>query len=82
MTVFEFVGWIGSALFIISYLLLSIQRMDANKVPYQLMNVLGGLCLVICAYGSQDGPNFFTNLVWMGIGIYAIVVILRRRNKP
>lgn len=78
---FEIIGWIGSALFIVSYFLLSIDKLKADRIPYQLMNVLGGLCLVISAYDSEDRPNMFTNLVWMFIGLYAIVVIVRLKKN-
>ncbi|MDY7395146.1 hypothetical protein UMM65_07820 [Aureibaculum sp. 2210JD6-5] len=81
MNIFEIIGWIGSALFIISYFLLSIKKLKADKISYQLMNVLGGLCLVISAYSTKDRPNLFTNLVWMFIGVFAIVQIVRSRVK-
>lgn len=45
------------------------------------MNVLGGICLVISAYESNDNPNLFTNLIWMLIGLAMIFVILKKRRK-
>lgn len=81
MSIFEIIGWIGSAFFIISYFLLSIDVLKANKIPYQLMNVMGGLCLVVSAYSTKDRPNLFTNLVWIGIGIFAVVQIVRSGMK-
>ena len=81
MTIFECIGWVGSVLFIVSYFLLSIKKLNANKVPYQLMNVLGGLCLVVSAYSTQDRPNMFTNFVWIIIGLYAIFSIVRGKFK-
>tara|TARA_R110002049_G_scaffold191039_1_gene359944 strand:+ start:727 stop:876 length:150 start_codon:yes stop_codon:yes gene_type:complete len=44
------------------------------------MNVAGGLCLVVCAYDTQDRPNLFTNLVWMFIGVYALIKIQKRKG--
>ena len=81
MAVYEIIGWIGSFTFIISYLLLSTEKLEANKLPYQLMNVIGGICLVISAYGSHDKPNLFTNLVWVCIGLYAIISIVRKSKS-
>lgn len=80
MNLFEIIGWTGSALFIISYFLLSIDRLNARSMVYQLMNVTGGLCLVICAFDTKDRPNLFTNLIWMFIGVYAIVKILKKKR--
>jgi lipid-A-disaccharide synthase-like uncharacterized protein len=81
MTISEIIGWIGSALFIIPYFLLSINKLDAKKMPYQLMNILGGLCLVVISYDTNDKPNLFTNLIWIVIGFYAIVMMARRKKK-
>ncbi|WP_425489143.1 CBU_0592 family membrane protein [Arenibacter arenosicollis] len=80
MNIFEIIGWTGSALFIISYFLLSTNRLNAQSILYQLMNVAGGLCLVICAFDTKDRPNLFTNLIWMFIGIYATIKIIKRKK--
>ncbi|MFV8347303.1 CBU_0592 family membrane protein [Flavobacterium sp. ZB4P13] len=81
MSTSEIIGWIGAALFITSYFLLSIDKLDAKKIPYQLMNILGGLCLVIISYDTDDMPNLFTNLIWIFIGFYALVMIVRRQKN-
>lgn len=46
--------------------------MEASRLPYQLMNVMGGICLVISSYATNDRPNLFTNLIWIFIGLHAI----------
>ncbi|WP_088354238.1 CBU_0592 family membrane protein [Polaribacter haliotis] len=81
MNIFEIIGWIGSALFIVSYFLLSINKLKADNIPYQLMNILGGLCLVVSAYSTKDRPNLFTNVVWMFIGLFAVIQILKKKER-
>jgi len=81
VTVFEIIGWIGAFLFITAYFLLSINVLKADKIPYQLMNVLGGLSLVINSIDLKDYPNFVTNVIWMCIGIFAIFNIFRKKAK-
>lgn len=81
MNIYEIIGWIGSVFYLVAYFLLSVNKLDADKVPYQLMNVIGAVCLVICSYDTQDRPNFFTNLVWMGIGLYAMIAIIKQKRK-
>ncbi|WP_299551537.1 hypothetical protein [Seonamhaeicola sp.] len=80
MSNFEIIGWLGSASYLISYFLLSINKLKSNSVTYQLMNVIGAICLIASAYSSKDRPNLFTNLVWMCIGITAIITILKKRK--
>lgn len=81
MSIYEIIGWIGASSYIIAYFLLSINKLKGDSVVYQLMNVIGGLCLVISAYSTKDKPNLFTNLVWMFIGIFAIISIIKKRKK-
>jgi hypothetical protein len=49
---YQLVGWTGTLLFIISYGLLSIRKIQADQVLYQGMNALAALCLVINALQS------------------------------
>lgn len=72
MSIEEIIGWTGAALFIIAYFLLSIKKLKPDKIPYQLMNIAGGLCLVINSFKMHDYPSVVTNLIWAGIGVYAI----------
>jgi len=81
LTLYEIIGWIGAFLFIIAYLLLSLNVLKADKIPYQLMNVLGAICLVINSVDLDDYPNFVTNIIWMGIGLFAIFNIARKKEK-
>ena len=80
MSYYEIIGWVGSASYLISYFLLSINKLRSNSITYQLMNVIGAVCLIASAYSSKDRPNLFTNLVWMCIGIIAIIAIIKRRK--
>ena len=81
MNYYELIGWAGAVSYLVSYFLLSVNKIRHNSITYQLMNVLGGLFLVICAYDSQDKPNMFTNLVWMCIGLVALISILKKRRR-
>lgn len=81
MSISEIIGWIGAAFYISSYFLLSIGKLNAKKIPYQLMNIMGGLCLVVCSCESNDRPNLFTNLIWMCIGLYAVIMIVSRKKE-
>jgi len=80
LSIFQIIGWVGSISYLLSYLLLSINKLQPNSITYQFMNVIGGICLVISAYESKDNPNLFTNLVWMCIGLVMIVSIIRKRK--
>lgn len=76
MAIFEIVGWVGAISFVVAYFLLSIKVLSADSVTYHSLNVVGGLCLVINSIYLNDSPNFFVNIVWMGIALYSVGRIL------
>ena len=75
----EVIGWIGAALILGSYALLSTGRLRAESVTYQLMNILGAAGFVVNSGWNGALPSAAMNVVWMGIGIYAL---RHRRRLP
>jgi len=55
------IGWIGALLYIIAYFLISIKKLQADQVIFQLLNILGGVCLVVNSLHQSDYPSVFTN---------------------
>jgi hypothetical protein len=74
------IGWLGVILCTLGYLLLSIKVIKAESIIFQIINILGGLCLVITAVDSDDLPNAAANLLWMFIGVYALGRGLRAKS--
>ena len=84
MSIFAIIGWVGAISFVVAYFLLSLKVLSADSVTYHSLNVIGGLCLVINSIYLHDSPNFFVNIVWMGIALYSVGRILffkKRLNK-
>jgi hypothetical protein len=73
----EFIGWIGALLYVIASFLLSINKLRADKLPYQLLNIFGGICLIINSTHQKDYPSIVTNAVWATIGLFAIFITER-----
>ena len=66
------IGWAGSAAVIIAYVLVSTNRLRGDSVAYQLLNLAGGVFLVINTIYWGAYPSTFVNLVWIGIAIFAL----------
>jgi hypothetical protein len=82
ITIAEIGGWIGSILYVIAYLLLALKKLDANNPLYHLLNILGAVGLIINAFHWGDLPSVAVNIVWMIIGSFALLMIIReRRNR-
>jgi len=74
------IGWLGVVLCTLGYLLLSTKVISAESRIFQLLNIVGGLCLVTIAFENEDWPNAMANLLWMFIGVYALGRQLRTQS--
>jgi hypothetical protein len=73
-------GWIGTASYLVAYLLLSMGRLRADKKLYHLLNILGAIGLTYNAVALHDFPNVVVNIAWAAIAMWAIWLVLRRQG--
>jgi hypothetical protein len=78
--VLQVIGWAGVVAYVASYALLSFGYLGADSIRYQLLNALGGICLVIFSLSLADIPNVAVNAIWILIAIVSLVRILRTRK--
>lgn len=76
--VFEVIGWTGTVLLISAYFLLSIGRITNGRV-YQWFNLIGALGLLINGAVHGAWPSVILNVVWTGIGVFALIQLVRKR---
>lgn len=76
----EIIGWAGAFFYIGAYLLLTLGKLKANDRSYHFLNMLGAVSLIINALHFSDAPNIVTNLVWLGIALYAIITLSGQRT--
>lgn len=68
----EVIGWIGAALILSAYALLSGGRLRADSLTYHLMNMLGAAGFVVNSGWNGALPSAALNVIWIGIGVYAL----------
>ena len=68
----EVIGWTGAALILGAYALLSAGKLRAESLTYHLMNILGAAGFVVNSGWNGALPSAAMNVIWMGIGIYAL----------
>ena len=73
----EVIGWTGAVLILGAYALLSAGKLRAESVTYQLMNSLGAAGFVVNSGWNGALPSAAMNVIWIGIGLYA----LRQRRR-
>lgn len=75
-------GLIGVALVLLAYFLLQARKLHGNAMPYQLMNALGALgVLVSLVFGKFNLSAFLLELAWLLISIYGITFGFRGRRR-
>jgi len=76
----EVVGWMGAALILSAYLLLSMGKVTGQSVTYQAMNAVGAAGFIVNGWWHGAIPNTALNVVWMIIAAVALWRIAARRQ--
>ena len=74
----EVIGWTGALLILGAYALLAAGKLKARSLSYHLMNILGAAGFVVNSGWNGALPSAALNVIWIGIGIYA----LWQRRRP
>ncbi|MDE2219182.1 MAG: hypothetical protein KGL25_01890 [Gammaproteobacteria bacterium] len=75
----ELIGWLGAALILLAYILLSLGRIDGRSRIYQLINVLGSAGVLVNSGYNRALPSAALNLIWLAMGTY--VLLQQRRTR-
>ncbi|HYD05017.1 MAG TPA: hypothetical protein VEC60_04790 [Reyranella sp.] len=76
----EAAGWIGAALILGSYVLVSMGKLSGRSRTFQWMNVVGAAGFVINSGWHGAIPSTALNALWLLVGL-ATLWTLRARRK-
>ena len=76
----EIVGWIAAVLILTAYAMLSVGKLTGKSVSYQVLNIVGAAGFVVNTAYNGAIPSAVLNVIWVGIGIYALVKIRANRG--
>ncbi len=77
----DIVGYIGSALIILAFLLLQSGKITSEDIKYPLINLAGAILLMISLTVHVNMPSIVIEIFWIAISIYGIWKILRKKNE-
>ena len=77
----EVAGWGGAILILLAYLLLSTGKLTAYSIAYQGMNVVGAAGFIVNGWWHGALPSATLNVLWMMIGLFAAIRIVKRRRS-
>lgn len=75
----DIAGWIGAALLLLAYALVSNRRLAGDSVRFQLLNLSGGVMLAANSAYHGALPSVAVNAVWIVIGLTALLRARRSR---
>ncbi len=71
-TLIDIVGWIGAAVLLLAYGLLSTRKTGSDSAVYQWLNLAGSALLVVNSLFYGAYPSSGVNIVWISIALYAL----------
>ncbi|GAA1621413.1 hypothetical protein GCM10009790_00420 [Georgenia ruanii] len=70
-------GWGGATVSLVTYIMVTRQRLATNSVRYQALNVVGAGALGVSALANGALPSAVVNIIWIGIGVVAVLSMKR-----
>lgn len=77
--IINILGIIGLVAVLYAYGMLTMKKWTADTLGYQLLNLSGSVFLAINAFHHSAMPVFALNVIWAGIGIYAVTKMLLKK---
>lgn len=79
--IIDILGWIGAALLLLAYALVSSRKLAGDSVRFQLLNLNGGVLLAANSAYHGALPSVAVNAVWIVIGLAALYHARRQRAR-
>lgn len=77
---FEGIGMMGVACFLVAYYLLQAEKLTANELRYLLLNLVGAMLVMVSLMWHWNFSAFLLEAAWMLITMYGIVKCLKKRG--
>lgn len=72
-TLIDLGGWLGAALLLLAYYLVSAGKVRGSSIRYQALNIVGSLLLGTNAFYYGAMPSVGIDVAWIGIGVLALI---------
>lgn len=79
--VIETVGWIGMALVVLAYFLVSTKRIEATHPYYPWMNIVGSIGIGVNVFHKQAWPAVTLQVIWALIGLFALFNMRKKKAR-
>jgi hypothetical protein len=74
------IGWAGSIMVIAAYGLNSYQKIRSDSLAFLVLNLIGGVCLIVYSVYYTAYANTFINVVWVIIAVPALIKLSLKKG--
>ncbi len=75
---YDFIGNIGVALIVISYLLLQLNKLHGSSILYSSANALGALFVIVSLTDEFNLSAFIIESFWLAISLIGVIKNFKR----
>lgn len=81
MDIFQWIGFVGTLFIAWAYFLLQMGKYTIDSLPYQLLNLMGAVLLIISLFVHFNFGSFVMEVFWIAITVYGIYKILKNKKS-
>ena len=70
--IIESLGWVGSIMYLLAYLLVSMKKTEGDSYLYQGLNIAAGCMVAIYTLSLHAFATTSLNAVWVAIGLITL----------
>ncbi len=74
-------GWVGMALIVIAYFLLTSEKIVVKSWAYHTINFFGGAGLIFYTFINKTWPVMILNALWIIVAVSALMKIINKKFK-
>lgn len=78
---YEVIGYTGAVLYLVSYALLNLKKINGNGLNYIILNFTAASFVAFSCLQNWNGPSFLIQTCWMVFSVIGIVKILSHQKK-
>jgi hypothetical protein len=78
---YDFVGNVGVALIIFTYILLQLEKIRSESLLYSSLNALGASMIIVSLVFNFNFSAFIVEFFWVLISVYGIVKYFLKKNR-
>ncbi|HSK72435.1 MAG TPA: hypothetical protein VK892_12100 [Pyrinomonadaceae bacterium] len=78
---YDFVGSVGVAIIIITYIFLQLEKIRSERLLYSLLNAVGASLIIVSLYYSFNFSAFIVEFFWLLISLFGIGKYFLRKKS-